>query len=346
METLWFAIVALLIAAYVVLDGFDLGAGALHLWLARTAAERRAVLASIGPVWDGNEVCLLAAGGTLYFAFPALYASSFSGFYLPLMVVLWLLILRGIAIEFRNHVASQQWEAFWDTVFSGASMLLAIFFGAALGNVVRGVPLDAAGTFFLPLWTDFRPGRDAGILDWYTVLVALAALLTLAHHGALWIALKTEGTLENRARRAAARLWWGVLVAAIALTWASFRLQPHLAESFGTRPWGYLFPALAVAGLLSMKFLKGLPAFAASCMFIGGMLASAAFGMYPYVLPSIQDPALSLTIHNTAASRYGLGVGLVWFIPGIALAAAYFIYTYRSFAGKVAAADAPPDRNS
>jgi cytochrome bd ubiquinol oxidase subunit II len=337
METLWFAVVALMIAAYVVLDGFDLGAGALHLWLAKTSAERKAVLASIGPVWDGNEVCLLAAGGTLFFAFPGLYASSFSGFYLPLMMVLWLLILRGIAIEFRNHIVNPPWQAFWDTVFSGASILLAIFFGAALGNVVRGVPLDASGSFFLPLWTNFSPGRDPGILDWYTVLVAVAAVLLLAHHGALWIALKTEGALEEKAKRAAARIWWGVLVAAIAVTWASFGLQPHLADSFGTRPWGYIFPALAVAGLLLTRFWKGRAAFGASCLLLAGMLASAAFGMYPYVLPSNADPALSLTIQNTAASRYGLGVGLIWFIPGITLAAIYFVYTYRSFAGKIPA---------
>ena len=344
METLWFAIVALMLATYVVLDGFDLGAGALHLWLAKSPAERKAVLASIGPVWDGNEVWLLAAGGTLLFAFPGLYASSFSGFYLPLMMVLWLLILRGISIEFRNHIESPPWQTFWDTVFSGASILLVIFFGAALGNVVRGVPLDANASFFLPLWTDFSPGRDAGILDWYTVLAAVAALVLLAHHGALWIALKTEGNPAERAQRAAARLWWGVVVATIAVTWASFGLQPHLGERFGTPSWGYIFPALAAAGLLFTRLLKGRAAFWASSLLIGGMLASAAFGLYPYMLPSNDDPALSLTIYNTAASRYGLGVGLVWFIPGIALAAIYFIYTYSKFAGKIPA-DVPLERN-
>src|SRR5664280_2475398 len=146
METVWFCLVAVMIAMYVVLDGFDLGAGAVHLFVARTDAERRAVLRSIGPVWDGNEVWLLAGGGTLYFAFPALYASSFSGFYLPLMIVLWLLILRGTSIEFRNHMQRLVWQPLWDAVFAAASALLAIFFGAALGNVVRGVPLDRAGT--------------------------------------------------------------------------------------------------------------------------------------------------------------------------------------------------------
>ena len=146
METLWFCLVALMVALYAVLDGFDIGAGIVHLLVAQTEVERRQVLASIAPVWDGNEVWLLAAGGTLYFAFPELYASSFSGFYLPLMMVLWLLILRGLAIELRSHVPSGLWKSFWDAGFALASVLLAVFFGAALGNVVRGVPLDGCAT--------------------------------------------------------------------------------------------------------------------------------------------------------------------------------------------------------
>jgi cytochrome d ubiquinol oxidase subunit II len=148
--TVWFCLVAIMIAGYVVLDGFDLGAGIIHLFVARTEQERQQVLRSIGPVWDGNEVWLLAAGGTLYFAFPALYAAAFSGFYLALMMVLWLLILRGISIELRSHIESPIWKPFWDLVFGGSSALLALLYGAALGNVVRGVPLDGNGFFFLP----------------------------------------------------------------------------------------------------------------------------------------------------------------------------------------------------
>ena len=197
LPVIWFCIIAVMLAIYVVLDGFDLGAGIVHLGVARTEDERRAVLKSIGPVWDGNEVWLLAAGGTLYFAFPALYASSFSGFYLPLMMVLWLLILRGSAVEFRNHFDNKVWKPLWDVVFCFASGLLAIFFGAALGNVVRGVPLDASGDFFLPLWTNWQPGQNPGILDWYTVTVGLFAFLTLAQHGALWVAYKTVDELRK-----------------------------------------------------------------------------------------------------------------------------------------------------
>src|SRR5213593_1856816 len=190
-----------MIAVYVVLDGFDLGAGIVHLLVARTDGERRLVLRSIGPFWDGNEVWLLAAGGTLYFAFPALYASAFSGFYLPLMIVLWLLILRGASIEFRNHIQSAVWDPLWDFLFCTSSLLLAVFFGAALGNVIRGVPLDASGYFFEPLWTDFRLGKETGILDWYTVSVGTATCFTLMVHGALWLVLKTEGQVRERSRQ-------------------------------------------------------------------------------------------------------------------------------------------------
>jgi cytochrome d ubiquinol oxidase subunit II len=341
METIWFCLVAVMIAAYVVLEGFDLGAGIVHLFVARTDGERRAVLASIGPVWNGNEVWLLAGGGTLYFAFPALYSSSFSGFYLPLMIVLWLLILRGIAIEFRNHIQSPVWQPLWDAVFAGASALLAIFFGAALGNVVRGVPLDRSGEFFLPLWTDFAAGKDAGILDWYTILIAVAALLTLTVHGSLWVAWKTEGAVEERARRFARGAWWGLAAWVVPITLASFRIQPHLRLSFAARPWGYAFPFLAIVGLAGIRILdgrrRGLDAFLCSCLFILGMLTSAAFGIYPCVLPSNADPALSLTVFNAAASPYGLRIGLMWFIPGMLLTGAYFVYTYRSFSGKVTA---------
>jgi cytochrome d ubiquinol oxidase subunit II len=337
METLWFMLVAVMIAVYVVLDGFDLGAGVVQLLVARTDSEKRQVLRSIGPVWDGNEVWLLAAGGTLYFAFPALYASSFSGFYLPLMMVLWLLILRGISIEFRNHIDSLVWKPFWDAVFGGASALLAIFFGAALGNVVRGVPLDGSNEFFLPMWTNFGIGREVGILDWYTVLVAVAAFATLLVHGGLWVALKTEGDLARRARHVALAGWWGLLPLTVALTWCSFTIQPRLSQSFAARPWGYVFPLLAVAGLIGMRATgrRDAAPFLCSSLYIVGMLTSAAFGLYPFVLPSSTDPNLGLTVYNAAAAPYGLKVGLVWFIPGMLLATGYFVYTYRSFAGKV-----------
>lgn len=339
METLWFWLVAVMIAGYVVFDGFDLGAGALHLLVAKTDRERRMVLRSIGPVWDGNEVWLLAAGGTLYFAFPALYASSFSGFYLPLMIVLWLLILRGIAIEFRNHVEGPVWAPLWDVVFSGASLLLAIFLGAALGNVMRGVPLDANGRFFAPLWTDFGVSGDVGILDWYTVPVGLAALAALLVHGGAWLAMKTEGELYWRAKRAVLICWWPLALLTAVITLMTWRVQPQVAANLAARPWGYLFSALAIGGLAGIPFYaqrdRMMRAFLHSTAYLVGMLTSAVYGVYPYVLPSNVDPARALTVENAAAPAYGLKVGLAWWIPGMLLVAVYFLYTYRKFAGKV-----------
>jgi cytochrome d ubiquinol oxidase subunit II len=338
METIWFCLVAVMISVYVLLDGFDLGAGVIHLLVAKTDEERRQVLASIGPVWDGNEVWLLAAGGTLYFAFPSLYASGFSGFYLPLMIVLWLLILRGTSIEFRNHIKSAVWDPLWDFLFCASSLLLAIFYGAALANVVRGVPLDASGYFFEPLWTNFRLGQETGILDWYTILVGLLALAVLVMYGALWVRLKTTDAVNQRSAAIASRAWWIVVALSLAVTIVTFRVQPQTKTNFGTWPWGFIFPGLAIAGLIAVKFelvrKREYPAFLAACAYLAGMLTSVVFSLYPMVLPA-RDPAYSLTAHSAKGGDYGLKVGLVWWSIGILLATAYFTYVYRSFAGKV-----------
>ncbi len=339
MQTVWFCLVAVMIAIYVVLDGFDLGAGAIHLLVAKDAKERLQVIRSIGPVWDGNEVWLLAAGGVLYFAFPVLYASGFSGFYLPLMIVLWLLILRGIAIEFRGQVDSPVWVQLWDVVFAGASLLLAVFFGAALGNVVRGVPLNDKGYFFEALWTNFRLGPNTGILDWYTVIVGVAALLTLALHGALWLAVKTEGPVHDRSTRLARAVWWAVLAMTILVTVVTFEVQLQVPLNLMHHPWGYIFPLLALAGLAGMAWFMlkkdDMKSFLSSCAYILGMLTSVVFGLYPLVLPASTLPSYSLTVDNAKAGDYGLRVGLAWWIVGMILASGYFIYLFRSFAGKV-----------
>lgn len=326
METLWFCLVTFSLAGYVVLDGFDLGAGAIHLFGARTNEDRRILLASIGPFWDANEVWLLASGGTIFFAFPALYASSFSGFYLPLMIVLWLLILRGIAIEFRNHIESAVWTPLWDVVFSGASGMLAFVLGAAIGNVVRGVPLDQNGEFFLPLW------GDVGILDPYTISTGLLALAALTLHGALWVNLKTELFIRNHARWA----WSATALLTAGVTWATFRIQPLVPSSFAARPWGYVLPLIAMLGLAAAYDARAQQrAFLGSCIFLLGMIASVAFGIYPNVLPALDNGGSSLTIYNTATGSYGLGIGLVWWIPGMALATAYAVFLYHRFSGKI-----------
>jgi len=339
MQRVWFCLVAIMIAMYVVLDGFDLGVGAIHLFVARDVKQRQQAIRTIGPVWDGNEVWLLAAGGTLYFAFPALYASGFSGFYLPLMIVLWLLILRGVAVEFRGQLAAAVWVKFWDVVFAGASFLLAVFFGAALGNVVRGVPLNSQGYFFEALWTDFRLGPDTGILDWYTILVGVTALVVLALHGALWLAMKTDGPVHDRSAGLAKFAWWPGLILTIALSIVTFRVQPQIPMNLSGHPWGYIFPAQALLGLAGMGWFMrkkdDLKSFLASCTYLLGMLTSVVFGLYPLVLPASTEPAFSLTVDNAKAGDYGLRVGLAWWIIGMILVTFYTVYVYRNFSDKV-----------
>jgi cytochrome d ubiquinol oxidase subunit II len=338
LETLWFMIVAVMVAAYAVLDGFDLGAGAIYL--SQNADDRRRILRAIGPVWDGNEVWLLAAGGTLYFAFPLLYASSFSGFYLPLMMVLWLLMLRGIGIELRVHLDNPVWIGFFDLIFCVSSVLLAIFFGAALGNVVRGVPLGVDGYFFEPLWTNFRVGPNTGILDWYTGLTGVIALITLTAHGSLYIAVKTDGELNQRTRRIALRAWLLQVALTIVGLIATCYVQPTVLDNYKQHAIGYLIPLL-VFGSLGVMFYairKGRDkvAFVGSALYIVGMLVGAAFALYPVVLPATTDPLhRSLTIYNTAAGHHGLTVGIMWWIPGMILTLAYFTFVFRMFRGKV-----------
>jgi cytochrome bd ubiquinol oxidase subunit II len=343
METVWFILVALMLTAYVVLDGFDLGVGIISPLVARDHTERRLVLRTIGPVWDGNEVWLLAAGGALYFAFPLLYASSFSGFYLPLMIVLWLLMLRGIGVELRSHVGDPLLWSLFDFLFAAASLLLAIFFGAAIGNVIRGVPLGSDGYFFEPLWTNFRTGASPGILDWYTVLTGVLALVTLTLHGAHYVALKTEGAIQTRARRVAAWAWPALVLLTMLSLIATLAVRPQVVDNFGSRPWGWIIPTVVLASLVAMPIYRArgrdLAAFLASSAYLVGMLGGAAFALYPTLLPASTDAAYSLTIYNVGSGAYSLRAGLVWWLIGMALAVGYFTFLYRSFRGKVALTD-------
>jgi len=343
METLWFCLLAWMLATYVVLDGFDFGVGILHLFVAKTEAERRQVIRSIGPVWDGNEVWLIAAGGTMFFAFPKLLAVAFSGFYLALMMVLWLLMIRALGIEARHYLTDPLWARFWDVAFAAASVLLGVCLGAALGNIVRGVPFKEDGTFFEPLWTDFRVGQETGILDWYTVLVAMTAVLALAHHGALWLKARTDEAVEERAGRLAGRLWPLVVMLSIATTIATVVVQPNVRESLAARPWGVVFVGVAVTGLIGAHVLRqrgrDFPAFLASGAYLYGMVALAAVGIYPYVLPG-RDPALGLTVHAAATSKTGLVLGVYWWIPGILLACGYTAYVYWTMPAKLSLRDA------
>ena len=338
MATLWFGLVAAMLVIYVVLDGFDLGVGVVHLFLARDESEKRALLATIGPVWDGNEVWLIGAGATLFLAFPALYAASFSGFFLPLMIVLWLLMGRGVALEFRHHLHHPVWVPLWDVVFSISSALLAVLLGVALGNVVRGVPVDASGQFFVPLWTGFRLTPHVGFVDWYTLLAGLLALAALAMHGSLWAAMKTRDRLAERARRFARGAWAATSLLVLAATFATFSVQPLIPARLRAHPEGLVFPALALTGLVLARWQTGkgedVRAFLSSCLFLAGLLASTAFGLFPNVLPSNTSAALGLTVFGSASADDGLRTALLWWIPGVLLVIGYFVFLYRNFTGR------------
>jgi cytochrome bd ubiquinol oxidase subunit II len=339
MGFIWFWIVAVMLVAYVVLDGFDLGVGILHLFLARTEQERRLMLRSIGPVWDGNEVWLLAGGGTLYFAFPLLYASAFSGFYLALMIVLWLLIMRGAAVELRMHIQLEVWRTFFDGVFFISSALLAVFYGAALANVIRGVPLQADGYFFLPLWTDWRVGVQPGILDWYTVIGGVVALVALAVHGALYIATKTEADLQQRARRTACRLWYALLFLTVISLPATVVARTGTLGNYRNHPLAFLVPLTVLLSLSGIVYFgrkaSDRNAFVCSCLYLTVMLVGAAIGLYPRLLPSTTGSAFDITIDNALSGPHTLHVGLVWWSVGMLFALTYFVIIYRMFRGKV-----------
>src|SRR4029077_18952838 len=203
----WFGIAGFMLILYVVLDGRNFGAGMLHWLVARTPEERRQVIAAIGPLWSWHEVWLVGFGGTLLAVFPKLLASAFAGYYLALFLILWCLILRGIALEVGGHINDPMWQGFWDFIFVVANTLLAVLFGAAAGNMARGVPLGSDGTFSMAFFTDFTPRGCVGLLDWYTVSVAIFAVVALAAHGAVYLALKTEGAVHDRSARYARRLW-------------------------------------------------------------------------------------------------------------------------------------------
>ncbi len=338
MGFIWFWLVAVMIVGYVVLDGFDLGVGVLHLFLTRDEAERQAALKSIGPVWDGNEVWLLAGGGTLYFAFPLLYASAFSGFYLPLMIVLWLLVARGVSLELRNHLDMGVWRTLLDRLFGIASALLVIFYGAALANVIRGVPLQADGYFFLPLWTNWRPGMNPGILDWYTVIGGLVAIVALTLHGALWLTIKVSGELEQRARRVVRPLWL-VLIALTAVSLAAtIGVRPETLQNYYRHPVTFIVPVGVIASLAGIWLWnrKGAPvkAFLASSAYLFFMLAGACWGLYPTLLPSSARSGYDITLDKAISGPHTLAVGLVWWLFGMTLAVGYVVFVYSRFRGK------------
>jgi cytochrome d ubiquinol oxidase subunit II len=342
MAATWYFLLSAMLTTYVVLDGFDLGAGALHLFVARSDVERRTVLAAIGPVWDGNEVWLVASGGVLVFAFPRLYAAALSGFYLPVMILLWVVILRGIAIELRSRVEHPLWFAFWDAIFAGASTAIAFVLGVALGDVVRGVPLDESGYFASPLF-DVRPGPSRGALDGYTALVGVLAVACVTVHAATYLVWKTDGIVHDRARAVLPRAWIAALALLVLVTGATGLVSPHLFLRFGERPWAWPIPLLSLASAaLSVRATRQRrerAAFAGSAVFLASTLLGAALVLFPTLLASTLDRRFDLDAYGTASGRHGLAIGLAWWIPALALAVTYFVILFRSMRGKVAAHD-------
>jgi cytochrome d ubiquinol oxidase subunit II len=320
MSTAAFVLLALLLAAYVLLDGYDLGVGAMHLLLARSEDERTAAFAAIGPFWNANEVVLVAAGGTLFALFPRAYAASFSGFYLPFMVVLWLLMGRGMAIELRGHFDNDLWRGFWDVAFCACSTLVAFFFGLALGNVLRGVPLDAQNYF---------AGTFGFLFNGYALLVGFLALFALALHGTLFAAWRSPA-IAARAERWVRTLWIAVLALFAVTTWATLAVhQTHVGGAL------WIAPCAGTLALLAIPWLR-LPfaAFAASGIFLLCLILSAAATLYPYLLPSYPVGSGGLTVVNAAPSAYSLQTGLLVLGSGLVAVAIYGTMTARRLLGR------------
>ncbi len=350
MELFWYIVLMSMLAIYVVLDGYDFGAGIVHLFFAKKEKDKKAITNAIGPFWDANEVWLIASGGVLFFAFPTLYASSFSGFYLPLIMILWLLIFRAIGLELRGQIHNRLWEAVWDKAFGIASFLLALFFGIALGNVVRGVNLGMvengvsaheAHYFFLPLWNPtFSPTAEhLGIIDWFTILLGLVGVVTLTIHGANWIIYKTNSDLNNTLRTVIFRLNF-VLMALVVLSLVVWHvIAPKPFHNFIETPWLWIFPISTLIGLFGLflikTFKKDGTGFIFSSLFILGGFASTAASIFPKLLPSTNTVNPSLTLYNMAADEYGLSVGINWFIIALILLIGYIFIQYKVFKGKM-----------
>lgn len=317
-----FCVLGILLGGFVLLDGYDLGMASIMLWVARTGEERQVARGSIAPFWNGNEVFLVAAGGALFAFFPLVYASSFSGFYLPFIVVLWLLMGRGISFEIREMLEHPLWHAFWDVAFSLSSLALVVFFGVALGNIVRGVPLSQSGYFL---------GLFGFLFNGYALAVALLAVLALAQHGAAYLLARIEGPVAQRSRAVALRLfplvaaWWAIVSAG-----TFFVRSP---STFGAPP---AIAAGALAAIVSLVAFRAFvvreryrAAFYASSTFLAGLLLAAAGTIFPYLLPGFPEPGTGLDIYRTATSPAAATTTLVVTIMGLVLFAIYRTFLAR-----------------
>ncbi len=330
LNVVWFVLIAVLFTGYAVLDGFDLGVGVLHLITGKDDRERRTALNAIGPVWDGNEVWLLTGGGALFAAFPKVYATVFSGFYLAMMLVLLSLIMRATALEFRSKNESARWRSFWDVTFSLASALAAVLFGVAAGNLMKGIPIDAGGNF---------TGSFLGLLNPFSILIGLLSLAMFTMHGATYLAVKTEGAQQERARDWALRAYVAFIVLYLAAcSWGAIVARPVSARYFSSpAAWLAVLPLLAGAILTPAMLRRGrdLGAFYGSALCIASLNLILAVGAYPALAPSSGDPGTSLTIFNASSSPLTLKTMLVIALIGMPLVTAYTAWIYHAFRGKV-----------
>lgn len=329
LETIWFILWGVLWAVYFMLDGFDLGLGTLLPFLAKDETERRIVYSSMGPFWNGNEVWLLTAGGATFAAFPAAYATMFSAMYTPLMLLLFAIIVRGIAFEYRGKLDDASWRARWDGLFTVASALPMLLFGVAFANIFAGVPIDGEGVFQGNLLTYLNP---------YGLLGGALFVLLFLVHGAVWGAWRTEGELGERCARAATKLWPALLVVAVLFLGASWFATP-LYRNYFVMPALWLFPLCAVAGLvLTRVFIAQRSwgkAWAFSALTIVGATFFGVAGLFPNIFPSSLDPAFSKTAFNSASTSPTLGVMLAVALVMVPIVIAYQAWVYRLFSGKI-----------
>jgi cytochrome d ubiquinol oxidase subunit II len=333
LNSIWFWLIAILIIGYAILDGFDFGVGILSLF-GRTEKERRIHFNSIGPVWDGNEVWLLTGGGALFAAFPVVYATVFSGFYLALMMLLIALIFRAVSFEFRNKVDSSTWRRAWDWAFGLGSFLPAVLFGVAVGNILRGIPIDANGNFL---------GTFLGLLNPYSICVGLLSLVLFTMHGAIYLTTKSDGGLRDRCKQWASHLWKAYVIFYVIITAWSWLALPYLFEQSTHNTFFYVFMIILLAAIVSLPVLlkagKFNIAFFASSLTIAMMLGQMALSLYPRLAPSSIDLQYSLTIYNASSSQLTLKTMLVMALIGVPIVIGYSIFIHYIFRGKVEITD-------
>ena len=329
LNTIWFALVGLLLTGYAMLDGFDLGVGALHLLVPRDR-DRRVLMNAIGPVWDGNEVWLVTGGGALFAAFPLVYAKVFSGFYLAFMALLCTLIFRAVAMEFRSKQPMRWWRAMWDISFSAGSIGAALLIGVTLGNMAWGIPLDAGHEY---------TGGVLDLLHPYALLVGLTTVALFSMHGCIYLLLKTEDELHDRLRSWVNKTIVIFIVCYGLTTAATLLWVPHMVSAFARSPWLYVVPVLNLLAILNIPRQvhhgRDFRAFVFSCLSVALLMVLFGIGMYPEMVHSAPLPAHSLTIYNAASSRNTLGNMLIIAGVGMPMVLAYTASIYWIFRGKV-----------